>query len=147
MAAYQIPPGLLRSVRSCAGPIPTQRSAPMTDVSQATTTDQAVIHKLIYRLDAPPINLVQSFDVPATAQLVSIGWDTREEFGIALWYRFNKPHANYSGLIYTTTWNVVVRGTGDPFAADARHLATVVRDGFAWHLLDADGDQIRWAAR
>lgn len=110
-------------------------------------SDRSVIHKQVYRLDAEPGDLVQIFEVPRTAELVAIDWDTRERFGIALWYRFRKAHDAYTGAEYTTDWRVMVRGTGDPFMAAARHLATVVRDGFAWHLLDADGQHIRWATR
>lgn len=110
-------------------------------------SDQSVIHKQVFRLDAEPGGLVQSFEVPRTAELVAIDWDTRSHFGIALWYRFRKARDAYTGPEYTTTWRVMVRGTGDPFMAEARHLATVVRDGFAWHLFDADGRYIRWATR
>jgi hypothetical protein len=109
--------------------------------------DRSVIHKVVYRLDAEPGDLVQTFEVPRTAQLVSIDWDTRGQFGIALWYRFTQAHDAYTGPEFTTTWRLMVRGTGHSFMAEARHLATVVRDGFAWHLLDADGDHIRWARR
>ena len=109
--------------------------------------DQSVIHKQVFDLGAEPGDLVQTFEVPRTAALVAVDWDTRSLFGIALWYRFRKSHDKYTGPEYTTTWRVLVRGTGHPFMADARHLATVVRDGFAWHLLDADGGHIQWATR
>lgn len=111
------------------------------------STDKAVIHKQVFDLGAQPGDLVQTFEVPRSAELVAIDWDTRSPFGIALWYRLRVALPAYTGPTYTTTWRVMVRGTGHPFAAEARFLGTVVRDGFAWHLLDADGDHIRWAAR
>lgn len=104
-------------------------------------SDKAVIYKQVFRLDAEPGGLVQTFEVPDTAELVAIDWDTRERFGIGLWYRVDTARPSH-----LTTWRVMVRGTGDLFMAEARHLATVVRDGFAWHLFDADGDHIQRAA-
>lgn len=110
-------------------------------------SDQSVIHKVVYRLDAPVTGLVQTFEVPHAAELVSIGWDTRGQFGIAVWYRLRLAAFLNAGGDDMTTWRLMVRGTGDPFMSEARHLATVVRDGFAWHVFDADGYHIRWAAR
>jgi hypothetical protein len=109
-------------------------------------SEMAVIHKLVFRLDAEPGDLVQTFEVPRSSELVAVDWDTRSPLGIALWYR-RRAHDGYTGPEYTTTWRVMVRGTGDCFMAEARFLATAVRDGFAWHLFDADGDHIPWTSR
>lgn len=112
------------------------------------TDDRSAIHKQVFRLaEAADGRLVQLFEVPRTAELVAIDWDTRETNGIALWYLVHLPHEAYTGPEYTTTWRVMVCGTGDVFLHSIRHLATLVRDGFAWHLFDADGDNIRRAKR
>lgn len=107
--------------------------------------DKAVIHKVVFDLAAAADTLTvgQQFDVPRNAVLVAVDWDTRAEHGIALWYRFTVPHPGYTGPEYKTRWSVIVAGTGHDFPADAGYLGTAVRGGFAWHLLDADGDHIR----
>lgn len=104
--------------------------------------DMAVIHKVLYRMDLPPgTDLVQPLEVPADAELVAVGWDTRLVLAVALWYRWSPP-----GDGRRVTWHVTVAGTGHEFPADGRHLGTVVRDGFAWHLLDVGGAHVRRAA-
>jgi len=102
--------------------------------------EQNVIHKVVFDLgvtDNP--DLVQSFHVPSDAVLVAVDWDTRNSLGIALWY----VRHTVTSWTEAPPWRVMVRGTGDPFPTTAGYLATVVRGGFAWHLLDADGDRIR----
>lgn len=107
-----------------------------------------VVHKIVYRLDvAPATGLEQTFAVPPDAELVAVGWDTRLAAGVALWYRTAGQPDGAPGVHGPEVrWRLIVRGTGHEFPAGARHLGTVVRESFAWHLFDADGDRVRRAA-
>lgn len=108
-------------------------------------SEQAVIHKVVFDLslvstfrELGEVADVQTFEMPIEAALVAIDWDTRNQHGIALWYR-----RLVGSVDAATTWRVMVRGTGHEFPAAAGHLGTVVRDGFAWHVLDFKGN-VRW---
>lgn len=105
---------------------------------------QAVIHKQVVRITSAMFMERQTFEVPIDAEMVEIDWDTRELHGVAFWYKIAEPVKDAPGR-EVKFWSFYIRGTGHPFPEHARHLATVVRDGFAWHLLDADGSNINWA--
>jgi hypothetical protein len=106
----------------------------------------AVIHKQVVKLTTAMFLERQTFEVPIDAEMVEIDWDTREFDGIAFWYKIEMPE-NLDELSERPVkqWSFYIRGTGHAFPEEATHLATVVRDGFAWHLLDADGSNISWA--
>lgn len=96
--------------------------------------DQSVIHKIVVQMDADP----QEFQVPRSAELVSIDQDTRSD-GIAVWYRLILYPAELTGSESMVTWRLQITGTGALFPSEARVLGTVVERQFAWHLLDLDG--------
>lgn len=104
----------------------------------------SVIHKQVISMATVMIIDVQAFEVPIDAEMCEIGWDTRDHHGIAFWYKTAAPDDIVPGQ-EVKFWRFIVRGTGHPYPVNARHLATVVRDGFAWHVLDADGGNINWA--
>lgn len=105
----------------------------------------AVIHKQVLKLTTSMVLDRQTFEVPVDAEMVDIGWDTRELDGIAFWYKTHMPDPNSPGE-EVKYWKFFIRGTGFAYPADCTHLATVARDGFAWHVLDADGNNIEWEA-
>lgn len=102
------------------------------------------IHKQVLKLTTARILDVQTFEVPIDAEMVEINWDPRQLDGIAFWYKIAVPD---EGAIDRSIklWSFYIRRSGDVFPRGCYHLATVVRDGFAWHVLDADGDNIEWA--
>lgn len=100
-------------------------------------SDQSVIHKQVFSLQTVGVlGTSLEFEVPLTAELVAIDWDTRDPTGIAFWYKFPYPEDR------TTIWKLMIRGTGEPFPTDSKHLGTVVRDGFAWHIFDEEGHSV-----
>ena len=106
----------------------------------------AVIHKQILRMTNAQILEVQTFEVPADAEMVDINWDTRQLDGIAFWYKISVDEDLEPRYQKTKAWSFYIRRTGNPFPEGCTHMATVVRDVFAWHVLDADGNNISWAA-
>jgi hypothetical protein len=104
----------------------------------------SVIHKQVIRMSSVMVIDEQIFEVPIDAEMVEIDWDTRDLHGIAFWYTIELPDENAPGQ-EVKYWKFMVRGTGHPYPAKATHLATVTRDSFAWHVLDADGKNINWA--
>jgi len=116
--------------------------------------NDAVIYKQVYLLD--PEKIDQTFEVPLDARLIAIDWDTRVYLGIAFWYTFRvpedtkkptKPYGEMVAVPMSLTWRITIRGTGASYPYGMTHLGTVVRDHYAWHLLDMDGNNIRWANR
>jgi hypothetical protein len=103
----------------------------------------AVIHKQIIKLTTSMVLDRQAFEVPVDAEMVDINWDTREFDGIAFWYKTHMPDPNAPGE-EVKYWSFFIRGTGFAYPDYCTHLATVVRDGFAWHVLDADGKNVNW---
>src|SRR3954468_3432571 len=104
----------------------------------------AVIHKQVISMASSIIVDAQTFEVPHDAEMVEINWDTRDLHGIAFWYRIIQEGDDPQGH-KVKYWRFLIRGTGHLFPEECTHLATVVRDGFAWHVLDPDGDNIDWA--
>lgn len=107
--------------------------------------DMAVIYKQVIKLTTSMVLEHQTFVVPEDAEMVEIAWDTREFDGIAFWYKTAMPDKN-APEPNTKYWSFFIRGTGFAYPDHCTHLATVVRDGFAWHVLDADGNNINWEA-
>lgn len=105
--------------------------------------NMAVIHKQVISLSSAMFMDRQMFEVPVDAEMCEIAWDTRDLHGVAFWYKTAKPGDDASGQ-EVKFWTFIIRGTGHPYPKEATHLATVVRDGFAWHILDADGKNVNW---
>lgn len=110
-----------------------------------TAPNMSVIHKHVIDLNTVMFLPQISFEVPQDAEMVDIQWDTRNPEGVGLWFRTHLVPGEYSGPIPTKMWKFIVRGTGQPFPEEARHMATVVRNGYAWHILDAEGQNVEWA--
>lgn len=111
---------------------------------------RSVIHKQVIDLESIILHNALtgedalSFEVPKDAELVDVQWDTRARHGIGFWYKTAEPDANAAGQ-EVKFWRFLVVGTGHSFPTCMTHQATVVRDGYAWHILDADGGHISWA--
>jgi hypothetical protein len=109
-----------------------------------------VIHKQVIVLnkdDKEKVTLQHSFEVPDDAELVDIQWDPRDPLGIAFWYT---RYAEGEGPVNIRkpdpqVWRFLLVGTGDEFPDKCTHLGTVIRDGYAVHILDYDGNNIPWA--
>lgn len=104
---------------------------------------KSVIRKQIIKLTAPALLEEQTFEVPIDAEMVEIGWDSEQLDGIAFWYMVSDSEAPFGRGVQF--WSFYVRSTGHSFPQKCTHLATVTRDGFEWHVLDADGGHIPWA--
>lgn len=110
----------------------------------------AVIHKQIIDLETVRLlspltgEEVLTFEVPIDAEMVDIQWDTKNPTGIAFWYKLFVP-VEGARPRDTKNWKFLVAGTGHAFPECCTHLASVVRDGYAWHILDYDGGNITWA--
>lgn len=105
---------------------------------------QSVIHKQVISLSTAMFLNEQIFQVPIDAEMCELAWDTRDEHGIAFWYVTEKTADDIPGQ-EVKFWTFLIRGTGQAYPSKATHLATVVKDGYAWHVLDADGKNINWA--
>jgi hypothetical protein len=108
------------------------------------TNRVSVIHKQILKVIPEKFLERQVFEVPIEAAMCEIAWDPREFDGVAFWYQIDEPKETDTGN-EVKYWSFYIRRTGQPFPSACYHLATVSRDGFAWHILDADGANINWA--
>jgi hypothetical protein len=107
-------------------------------------TAMSTIHKQVLTLTSARILGVQTFEVPLDAEMVDIQWDPRRLDCVAFWYKISVPDEGAAERP-VKLWSFYIRRSGDVFPEGCYHLATVVRDGFAWHVLDADGNNIEWA--
>ncbi len=110
-------------------------------------TGVMLIHKQTYLIDAASVT--QEFAVPVNAELIAIEWDPALPNGISFWYMFEPPlNDDPQDFGATRTWVLTLRNTGQTFSAGLVHLRTLVRDGRAWHLMNAGTTtHIRWAGR
>lgn len=77
-----------------------------------------------------------TFDVPAGAEVVHVGFDPQP----ALWQA--SPHvviwARVDRLAPTEARTFTFIGTGHDEPKDARYLGSAVGDGFAWHVFEIE---------